>query len=108
MFRNLTTLPQIVSMNVIVSGVAVLGISWAASAQSITPQTQPDCAKVVCTTDGAELAKPKVTVTITPQATIKQVCRPTSCFSSWIPHKTDKDAIGNEPQFFEIPKEDQR
>jgi hypothetical protein len=78
----------------------------AAHGQTITPITQPDCAQVVCTQDGAALSEPVVTTTITPQAVITQVCRPNSCSSSWVGHETDETAIGNEPQVFVIPAED--
>jgi len=110
MIRNLSPLTKIVSMNVAVSVAAILGFAWAASAQSITPQSRPDCAKVVCTTDGAELtkAKPVVTTTVTPTATITQVCRPNSCSSSWVPHEMDEAATGNEPQEFLIPEGDRK
>jgi hypothetical protein len=80
----------------------------AAHGQAITPMAQPDCAQVVCTQDGAALPKPIVTTTITPQATIIQVCRPNSCSFSWVGHETNETAIGNEPQVFVIPAEDRK
>jgi hypothetical protein len=107
---RISPLAQIVTMNVVASSAAILGFAWAASAQSITPMTQPDCAKVVCTTDGAQLTKsePVVTTTITPEATITQVCRPNSCSSSWVPHEFNGTAVGIEPQQFLIPEGDRK
>lgn len=91
-----------------VSVLAVLSFTLPVGAQSITPQTKPDCAKVVCTTDGAELFQPEVTVTITPEATITQVCYPNSCSSSWVPHEIDENAVGNQPNVFVIPESDRK
>jgi hypothetical protein len=52
--------------------------------------------------------QPQVTVQITPQATITQVCLPTSCSSSWAPHENEASATGHEPQKFNIPAEDRK
>lgn len=104
--RRMTPLAQIVALNVTAFAGIVLAMAWAASAQSITPQSQPDCKAIVCTVDGA--VAPVVKTTITPEATITEVCRPDSCTSSWVPHGFDRDAIGHEPEAFVIPEGDRK
>ncbi|MGL5060303.1 MAG: hypothetical protein ACRC62_09990 [Microcoleus sp.] len=52
---NLKTLLSLAAYSII-GTIAAIAIGLAASAQTtITPDTQPDCAVVQCTEDGAEL-----------------------------------------------------
>lgn len=54
--------------SMILTAPAFVIFALAAHSAEITPQTQPDCSKIVCTQDGAELTQKPVIVLPTPSS----------------------------------------